>query len=103
MSEHTPGLWYLTDENEIVSKDNLRGHEGVIAQVQRNGTAAETRMNARLIAAAPEMFEALKVARNNIEDCAAGRQSINSPATAKHLLNQICSALDKALNGVTNG
>jgi len=58
MSEHTPGPWIIDSDDgdiiEVVSGDYF------IADVHRLEPKDEWRANARLIAAAPELLEALE-------------------------------------------
>ena len=63
MTDHTPGPWTLIEDGQIVSSHNVRGHEGLIAQVYRYGTAAEARQNERLLAAAPELLATVEELR----------------------------------------
>jgi hypothetical protein len=59
MSQHTPAPWKALiedDEIRVVEDDNLPGYS-VIATIDDN---REGEANAHLIAAAPEMYEALK-------------------------------------------
>ena len=60
MSKHTPGPWQVGhfDSNMICDSDGANRGCAPIARVE--GTAAERRANARLIAAAPELLEALR-------------------------------------------
>lgn len=66
-AKHTPGPWYTTQNSCAKEKDkpklrvsrNWRGAEQVIAVCEEY----EGEANARLIAAAPELLEALKAAR----------------------------------------
>jgi len=60
MSKHTPGPWSLWTgrpygEHGTITDDRLGRHLAVMS-----GGAPETAANARLIAAAPELLEALK-------------------------------------------
>lgn len=64
MSKHTPGPWkqHLVDETLIVASDRT-----TVASTSIDYDKAETaEANARLIAAAPELLEALKIARDYI-------------------------------------
>jgi hypothetical protein len=67
--KHTPGPWQVGhfDSNMICDSDGANRGCAPIARVE--GTAAERRANARLIACAPELLEALKLAvRQNEHD-----------------------------------
>jgi hypothetical protein len=64
--KYTPGPWRLIDSRQIAKSDG-----GVIATAWwfgNKGTVpkAEAEANAHLIAAAPEMYECLKIFRDNI-------------------------------------
>jgi hypothetical protein len=60
--KHTPGPWQVGhfDSNMICDSDGANRGCSPIARVE--GTAAKRRANARLIACAPELLEALKLA-----------------------------------------
>ncbi len=81
MSEHTPGPW-------TTSPDAVPDHHTQITVYAGNGdrvaTVFQTPANASLIAAAPDMLEALKAARGNSVD--------DSP----HVWGQIAAAIAKA-------
>ncbi len=67
MSEHTPGPWAVDEaENGVTA----RGGEDMIADCDRlNGLSFEvSRANARLIAAAPELLEALERLKAEVEN-----------------------------------
>lgn len=65
MSEHTPGPWGLNN-------DYIGSMEGEIAQViSENVGILENEANARLIAAAPELLEAVKKAHTYMENWGA--------------------------------
>lgn len=66
----TPGKWVITDNDPT---DNLTiaalGYDlKPVADVIFIGDRGETRANARLIAAAPELLEALKIVTNLIDE-----------------------------------
>jgi hypothetical protein len=57
-AEHTPGPWKVNHGNEMHHVTNTDGV--VIAEVYHNTPKPQPYSNARLIAAAPELLEALK-------------------------------------------
>lgn len=63
-TKHTPGPWYVqdnTDQDGDGHQLRVDSDEGVVAQCGRKPFVDEqSRANAALIAAAPEMFAALK-------------------------------------------
>ena len=65
MSKHTPGPWKAT--HCTVSAPETEDRLGFTFNV-RNGNRDDTKANARLIAAAPDMLEALKDAYPHIEN-----------------------------------
>lgn len=74
MSNYTPGPWTAEGwENLVVNAGNV-----TLASTPgyTNGNLAEAKANARLIAAAPELLEALERLASSLELCASG----NSPA-----------------------
>ena len=62
MSAHTPAPWYQTLTPHIVGKRDYFGEYHVIARCDISGAISsdEAAANARLIAAAPELLEALR-------------------------------------------
>lgn len=68
MSEHTPGPWHVTEEiDRFHGGETIRPGDGrtaspvaVICDFNRYDRDDERRANAQLIAAAPEVLEALK-------------------------------------------
>jgi len=73
MSNHTPGPWVVvcTDENHghiFIDQDCDRGRPDLARISPMNGAGLETnRANARLIAAAPDLLEALVQAVEQLE------------------------------------
>lgn len=57
MEKYTPGPWFASEDGEVYSKPSYTS----VAMVLMNERGAD---NARLIAAAPELLEALKDARS---------------------------------------
>jgi hypothetical protein len=77
MSQHTPAPWKALiedDEIRVVEDDNLPGYS-VIATIDDN---REGEANAHLIAAAPEMYEALKAALADEEAYERGERVISA-------------------------
>lgn len=62
-TEHTPGPWKATEHGEIFSPEPTPSH---VASVNQFPNHSESEANARLIAAAPEMLEALIACRKDI-------------------------------------
>lgn len=66
MSKHTPGPWsWDCPEHRTFVRDKSRQP---IAEMALKRTWQEMEANARLIAAAPEMLEALKTGLKNLEE-----------------------------------
>ena len=89
MTKHTPGPWrtrYIKTLNPAIA-----AAESIVATVNSvNPQNPEERIaNARLIAAAPDMLEALEVARAHV-----------SPALQPNIYEMMDAAIDKA-KGVT--
>lgn len=59
---HTPGPWHATRAREDGSRDIGAANGANVAVVLLDGGPAETRANALLIAAAPDLLAALKAA-----------------------------------------
>jgi hypothetical protein len=72
---HTPGPWRVGIEPTKVWE--AQGAEAFIASM-KEGTRAEQEANARLIAAAPEMYALLKAQTPDypLSDCAANQRHI---------------------------
>jgi hypothetical protein len=58
MSKHTPGPWQVYRRSIVTASD-----KSIVAEIVVNGDQSETKSNAYLIAAAPNMLEALKQAK----------------------------------------
>jgi hypothetical protein len=59
MSKHTPGRWEAKP-NSVVAPCDVRGFTSICLLIGGHKTGEEVRANARLIAAAPELLEALR-------------------------------------------
>jgi hypothetical protein len=74
-SAHTPGPWHVTmsenasvyggEKHFAVMSDRETGGGQIVADLE---TLKEAEANARLIAAAPEMLDALRIAENAVRD-----------------------------------
>lgn len=64
MSQHTPGPWYAWDNGEIcgVGKAHSNGSDILSVTRESNRPESEDTANMKLIAAAPDLLEALKYA-----------------------------------------
>lgn len=63
MSKHTPGPWCLSDESPMIIEDKHKVIVGSASTYPHSGyfpSENEAKANARLIAAAPDLLEALK-------------------------------------------
>lgn len=59
--KHTPGPWRIGDAGQTVYGAKAEGEfPKVVADTSKSMTVGERRANARLIAAAPELLEALR-------------------------------------------
>jgi len=72
-SKHTPGPWQVTDEdvrgNDIYYRIEAEGF-GMVALVDATPVDDDSlRANARLIAAAPDLLDACKIALQAINEC----------------------------------
>ena len=65
MSKHTPGPWRVDGNLRSVDGKCFTGEYKTICSPVRGGNPEEADSNARLISAAPEMYEALKL----VYDC----------------------------------
>ncbi len=81
---HTPGPWHVSDSNEVLDEESCL----VVAEIM--GERPEIyKANARLIAAAPELLEALKLIWQMFEDGRIVRNIANDhqPDWALKMLN----------------
>lgn len=115
MTAHTPGPWSVPHFADDDVKCNCayvlsEGYAGAVADVRiGNGRPIgdggndcppleEAKANAHLIAAAPEMFEALTLARGHLGDLALRGEHIPSG-----VFKEIDAALSKARPSLTGG
>jgi hypothetical protein len=59
-SKHTPGRWYVGASGRIIMCRMIAGNNVPVAQITGPLPNDEIKANARLIAAAPDMLEALR-------------------------------------------
>lgn len=88
MPQHTPGPWstHMCDDTSIVDRDG-RDIAQICGDYRHPDIWPVTEANARLIAAAPEMLEALKIA------LAAFKAQDRMDVSAVHVIEE---AIDKA-------
>lgn len=85
--QHTPGPWHITDDY-ITGPDDL-----VIVDFEFNGNSTWNEANARLVAAAPELLEACRMAFEQKNASAHGQRT---PHNDIELFNALRSAIAKA-------
>ena len=95
MSKHTPGPWEATGSNGYLNQCGIgrRSAHGIDPIGAAYGAGAELEANARLIAAAPEMYEALRLAQESI-----GRFTSDEGSTDRDfdIADTVAAALAKA-------
>lgn len=94
MAEYTKGPWELAGDLNVMNLDVVYG-SGRIAMMDCENeelSDAELTANARLIAAAPELLEALELARDHLEVC-------NYEGEEDEALAQINAVIAKAKGG----
>ena len=79
MSKHTPGPWIFDNEIGFIRTDTPPYGEWDVAKV--NIVRAEAKANARLIAAAPELLDALKLMRDAFLDTEGSHGTLEQTAT----------------------
>ena len=89
---HTPGPW-ATDTNGLITAGPNRLH---IAQTAVTGMGRAAELNANLLAAAPDMLQALKLALVSIERTAMQQGQDPSTDTEAAIVR---AAITKALEG----
>lgn len=105
--EHTPGPWVVQErENYLIHIEHSLPHKpGAISLclakvVSRDTWVDESIANAKLIAAAPELLEALQEAREEVAYIASGMShSLFKTNAAKCCLARIDKAIAKATKG----
>lgn len=90
MSGHTPGPWHFLDWGGRIVDDSVGSSQVLIATVALNTRGDESRHNARLIAAAPDLADAL------FNLLAAVGELALVPAQRKRVL-EACDAASAAL------
>jgi hypothetical protein len=94
--KHTPGPWRIADEGSsedgplIIAPDDF-------AFVQVYGNNKKAKANARLIAAAPEMFEALKLLQKLMPQMMGNGNVARSFGIDFGLMNEALIAMDKSV------
>jgi hypothetical protein len=68
MNAHTPGPWQTTDEKDRRGWLYIEGNYEVLARITGSPDDVEAQANARLIAAAPELLEALRIAEGALKN-----------------------------------
>lgn len=66
MNKHTPGPWHVVEGKLTKSALEVHANSRAICELWRRGNAKTELANARLIAAAPEMLEALQMIANEL-------------------------------------
>lgn len=97
-TNHTPGPWHINGEYHIYAKTAQGALPVRVAQAVplRNGNSDERGANARLIAAAPELLEALKYAAELVQ---TARQHFPKPIknADRFKLENTCATINKAI------
>ena len=95
-AQHTQGEWDIFPSPEYVCIGVFQPHSNLVKEVcaiQRAANRADAWADARLIAAAPEMLEALNLALATIERLAPSHRGFDSTRGTKEV---ICAAIAKA-------
>ena len=98
MSEYTPGPWTVNkDGTQVRTVERHDGHWVWVASMVGGATRAEREANARLIAAAPELLEALRQAHNSLSEAQyelGGQRGVE--ARAQYAIEAAQAAITKA-------
>lgn len=78
MTKHTPGPWHVVEGKLSKSALEVHADSRAICELWRRGNAKTELANARLIAAAPEMLEALRLIENEDMVVPADREIIKA-------------------------
>lgn len=94
---HTPGPWTADSDNYIDSKNGVIAKVEIWRKAERASDAQETAANARLIAAAPELLEALRGVEALVtryeEQAELHRQSFRKGENGKERAVSLCVSL----------
>ena len=82
---HTPGPWYTSPQQGYVRYEGVHG-PNICGMDEFGGPAEEAFANARLIAAAPEMLQALEACESLIEFYA--HREMNAPANGEDAVRE---------------
>lgn len=102
MSKHTPGPWRLNDVGNVESEavHNIAVVYSAAGQEGWSGsdfdTLAHCEANARLIAAAPELYDAADAALNVLIACCVPAGGVDDRAAILEAQNMLRSAIAKA-------
>lgn len=97
-NKHTPGPWVAT--TTPAGKGKVTDSNGFSIANTTAGPYLEQRTNARLIAAAPEMLEALEKAAPYIPGNACdAKAALNKPVSECYILPMVQDAIAKAKGG----
>lgn len=96
----TPGPWVAPNEmgNLVLTKEDWTHglYKGCMQIVITPCDTKQTEANAHLIAAAPEMYDALEVAAAELEQCEPNDEYPEMQMAYRNIMGQIKSALKKA-------
>ena len=105
MTEHTPGpwRWYWREEADIkgdiadcgVFHEKHPGHAYAIARCPQYENREQWEANARLIAAAPDLLQALKGAAEVIDACVRNTATVPIPGISRIMRAAIAKAEGK--------
>jgi len=83
-SQHAPGPWtYIEDDAGYYLSSPSYGNFAVVHKSGRPDTVEMDAANAHLIAAAPELLQALKLCEGNVSSLCAARPYIYTPWLAE--------------------
>ncbi len=93
MSKHTPGPWKAVDNRTVRTVDETHKKGGLIIADVFGHSADNTKGNARLIAAAPELLAVCEEAKKEIYEAINQRE--NTLAITIHHLTEIIAKATK--------
>lgn len=107
MNKHTPGPWEIGLRESAYAMERTIEADAInsgapLAIIRGDGSTKENEANARLIAAAPDMLEALKLARNSLRPFtlkpigAPGSEARAKQDAEIEAYNTICAVIAKA-------
>ncbi len=96
-TKHTSRPWKMVNDFTVYTGAARNGARCYICTARSGATVAEDKANARLIAAAPDLLEALTEAKQTLETARRYFPKSIKNRDTFHLLNVLANAIDPAI------